>query len=52
MKSRMYCFLTYFKVNIKITNYFAIRNSEAELAPPKTKEDSAAVPYITKELKR
>ena len=52
MKSRIYCFLTYFKVNIKVTNYFAIRNSEAEVAPPKTKGDPAVIPYITKELNR
>ena len=37
---------------IKLKNDFAIRNSEAEVAPPKTKGDPAVIPYITKELNR
>ena len=37
---------------IKVKNDFAIRNSEAEVAPPKTKGDPAVIPYITKELNR
>ena len=52
MKSRMYCFLTYFKVNIKVTNYFAIRNSKAEVAPPKKKGEPAVIPFIKKELNK
>ena len=47
--SRIYCFLTYFKVNIKVTKYFAIRNSEVEVASPK-KGDPAVIPFIKKEL--
>ena len=37
---------------IKLKNYFAIRYSEAEVAPLKTKGDPAVIPYITKELNR
>ena len=50
MKSRIYWFLTNFKVNIKVKNYFAIRNSEDEVAPSKTKGDPAVIQYIKKEL--
>ena len=52
MKSRRYLFLTNFKVNIKVRNYFAIRNSGAEITPPKTKGDLAVIPYISKELNK
>ena len=33
-----------------VSNYFAIRNIEAKLAPTKTKGYSAVVPYITNGL--
>ena len=50
MKSRIYWFLTNFKVNIKVKKYFAISNSEAEVAPSKTKGDPAEIQYTVESL--
>ena len=48
----LFSIITLMLTIIKLKNYFAVRNSEAEVTPPKTKGDPAVIPYITKELNR